>query len=385
MREFFRVSGAGSLACGLAGRSCRVGGPHQHGWERARRRAAATGCALALLACASSKPEPQERAPQAHRPQATQAAAAQPDERSPQDTEETAAFALLPDTQFYACAYPDIFEQQARFLVDNRATLALGIVLHTGDIVDAGTAAQWSVAARALHRLDGHLPYLLVPGNHDMGADRRTALNDYFSPRDVSTGDVTVQMRREGQLDNAFAIVSLRGQRWLFIGLEFAPRSEVVAWAAEVLRAHPGLPTVLFTHAYLYSDGERYDRRILPQQPYHPDSYQVTPEEGISDGEDLWLALVEPFEQVRLVLSGHVIPDGVARSIAYRASGTPVHQVLTNYQTCASCPCEVVEGGGGYLRIFELAEDRSSLSVTTYSPHLDSSLSDDENWFELAW
>lgn len=298
---------------------------------------------------------------------------------------DSVAFALLPDTQFYACAYPNIFEAQARFLVEHRESLGLGIALHTGDLVDAGTAAQWSVAAGALHQLDGHLPYLLVPGNHDIGADRSTALNDYFSPADVSTAQVQVQIQQAGRLDNAFALVTLRGERWLFIGLEFAPRDRIIEWAAEVLKAHPGVPTVLFTHAYLYSDGQRYNRRITPLQPYHPDMYQVTPSEGISDGEDLWNTLVEPFEQVRLVLSGHVIPDGVARSVVHRASGSPVHQILTNYQTCGSCPCEEVEGGGGYLRIFELAPDRRSFSVTTYSPYLDGSLSDDENWFEIDW
>ncbi len=295
------------------------------------------------------------------------------------------SFALLPDTQFYACAYPEIFNKQTEFLRDEKDTFGLGIVLHTGDIVDNCTAAQWRVAADALHRLDGHISYMLVPGNHDISSTRETALNQYFKRGDMSTGHVRIQQREEGRLDNSYAIVHLRGEPWLFLGLEFAPRDQTLRWAASVLDAHLELPTVIFTHAYLYHDGNRYDRNISPPQRYHPDSYQVTPEQGIGDGQDIWSALVEPYEQVRLVLSGHVIPDGVARSEIQRQSGSVVHELLTNYQRCDTCPCAEVEGGGGYLRIFELSEDRRALSVTTRSPYLEESLDDAENRFEISW
>jgi hypothetical protein len=140
---------------------------------------------------------------------------------------------------------------------------------------------------------------------------------------------------------------------------------------------------VLFTHAYLYSDGARYDRSVTPPQRYHPDQYGLTPEQGISDGEDLWRTLVEPHENVQLVLSGHVIPDGTARSIATRRSGSTVHQLLANYQQCEFCPCAEVEGGGGYLRLLEFDAGAERIAVSTYSPYRDASLDDDENAFTL--
>jgi hypothetical protein len=127
------------------------------------------------------------------------------------------------------------------------------------------------------------------------------------------------------------------------MGLEFGPRDAVVAWADGVLKKHAQLPAVLFTHAFLYSDGTRYDRARSPAQPYHPDDYGFTPEQGINDGEDLWRKLIEPNENVRLVLSGHVIPDGLARAVARRESGKAVQQVLADYQLCDSCPCPEAE------------------------------------------
>jgi hypothetical protein len=184
-------------------------------------------------------------------------------------------------------------------------------------------------------------------------------------------------------MDNSYAITQVAGQRWLFLGLEFGPRDAVVDWADAVLSAHADIPALLFTHAYLYSDGTRYDRTRDPPQPFHPDTYGLTPEQGINDGEDLWRKLVEPHENVKLVASGHVLPDGTARAVSQRASGSAVHELLANYQTCELCPCAEVEGGGGYLRLLTFDADGGAIHVRTYSPYLDAALSDDENEFTL--
>jgi 3',5'-cyclic AMP phosphodiesterase CpdA len=290
---------------------------------------------------------------------------------------------VLPDTQFYSCAYPEIFEQQTQWILDHREDRKIALVLHTGDIVDQDIAEQWEVAAQSMHALDGIVPYLLVSGNHDLSASRGSLLANYFRIGDLATKDVVPVSRDEIRVDNSYAIVKLSGRRWLFIGLEFAPRDAVVAWAADVLAAHADLPAVLFTHAYLFSDGTRYNREVQPRQLYHPDQYQVTPDEGINDGEDLWRKLVEPNENVRLVLCAHVIPQETAHTTVTRASGTHVHEVLANYQLCDRCPCAEVEGGNGYLRILKFDQSTKQIRVSTYSPHQDAALTDSENQFAL--
>lgn len=295
-----------------------------------------------------------------------------------------ASFVVLPDTQFYACAYPEIFEAQVDWIVAETAPRGIAVVLHTGDIVDAPSdRSQWEVAAQSLHRLDEVIPYVIATGNHDILADRSSLVGEYFDPDTLPRTDVVSGYYEADRPDNAFAIIELAGESWLFLGLEFAPRDAVVQWARDVLQEHAALPAVVFTHAYLYSDAERYDRSLVPPQPYHPDDYGLPVEEGVNDGEDLWRKLIEPHENVALVLSGHVIPDGTARSTSLRASGSQVHEVLANYQRCDTCPCAEVQGGGGYLRVIELDPASRRLHVTTYSPFLDESLQDDENAFDL--
>ncbi|HKU40471.1 MAG TPA: metallophosphoesterase [Polyangiales bacterium] len=291
------------------------------------------------------------------------------------------ALVVLPDTQFYSCAYGEIFAQQTRWIAEQRAALELGMVLHTGDIVDSDVAAQWQVAADSFKLLAAEVPFLVTTGNHDLSPGRQSLFPKYFSTAELSRFASGAASYEPGEADNSYAILRLADRDWLVMGLEFGPRDAVVAWAAGVLEAHAELPAILFTHAYLYSDGTRYDRHKTPHQPYHPDDYAQTPEQGINDGEDLWNALVVSHENVKLVLSGHVIPDGVARSTITRSSGTSVHQVLANYQQCDVCPCAEVEGGGGYLRLLEF--DDRAIRVTTYSPHYDRWLRDPENEFEL--
>ena len=294
------------------------------------------------------------------------------------------AFAVLPDTQYYACGFPHIFEAQGRWILEQAAELGVGIVLHTGDVVDADIPGEWAVAANAMHLLDGHVTYLIAPGNHDLRLDRSSLINDFFVAEDLVGEDTQgTSFLTPGGIENSSAIVELRGRPWLFIGLEFAPRDSTLDWANRVLEEYEDLPAVLFTHAYLYADGARYDRSLPSMQEFHPDIYAVTPEEGINDGEDIWQLVVEPNRNVHVVLSGHVVPDGVERSEAMRSDGSVVHQVLTNYQHCIVCPCAEVEGGGGYLRVFSLSEDETALRVQTYSPHFDEFLTDGDNEFEL--
>ena len=90
---------------------------------------------------------------------------------------------ILPDTQYYAAAYPDVFADQTNWILGQKTALNIAAVLHVGDIVDTSDSPyQWDVAGAAMHSLDGIVPYVVVPGNHDCN-DQRVGLTDlYFGP-----------------------------------------------------------------------------------------------------------------------------------------------------------------------------------------------------------
>lgn len=85
--------------------------------------------------------------------------------------------AVLPDTQHYSRLWPHHFETQTKWLVENHAALNIKYVLHEGDIVNtAADTQQWTNSRVAMDRLNGVVPYVVSPGNHDYGGQGANAI-----------------------------------------------------------------------------------------------------------------------------------------------------------------------------------------------------------------
>jgi hypothetical protein len=282
---------------------------------------------------------------------------------------------VLPDTQVYTYLSPELFEAQGRFIAENRERLDIRFVLHEGDVVDDnGSDAQWAVVARALGPLEGVVPCAVAVGNHDLGprgcaSTRETRLNDVLPW--LARGPTVLETFAPGRAENIAHRIETPDGPWLVLALEFGVRDEVAAWASEVAARHASVPAILVTHAYMYSDGTRYDAAARPDQKWSPLRYGV----GVNDGEMLFRKLVLPRSNIRLVLSGHVLNEGAARRTDVRPDGTAVHQMLANYQ-------HREEGGTSFLRL--LTFRGKTLEVRTYAPARDLWKDDDANRFDLA-
>ncbi len=278
---------------------------------------------------------------------------------------------VLPHTQFYAAAYPEIFAAQTKWIANHRDSANLVAVLHEGDLVDnPGSPGEWKVASDAFATLDGVIPYLVLAGNHDEDTTRQGPMDQYFPATRVSQYAWFGGTFEPNKIENSYAVVAIGDTPWLLLALEFGPRNAVVTWANGVLKTNADKPAILVTHAYLYVDGTRYDYTKTPPQAYDPHGYNFTPLAGVNDGEQLWQNLIVGNENVKLVLSGHCLGGpAVARLTSARPSGSIVHQILANYQTCAdlSCPqMPQIKGGNGYLRLLEFDKGKPSPS----RPHL---------------
>ena len=171
----------------------------------------------------------------------------------------TATIIVLPDTQYYTYSAdagfyqpPDhagVFDEQIAWILAQKAALNINAVLHVGDLVDSPSdPGQWNIAGTAMHRLDGIVPYVIVPGNHDEDNKSRQGLIDsYFGPASMPwiTGTKVV-----GQMENNYALVDIGGRQWLVVALEFSPTDAYVTWADQVLKAFPDRPAILLTHAF---------------------------------------------------------------------------------------------------------------------------------------
>ena len=291
---------------------------------------------------------------------------------------------VLPDTQYYAKKYPEILDAQVSWITAQRERANIVLVAHEGDIVDEDEPIQWQRAAASLHRLDGLVPVLLTAGNHDYRRsgthiDRRTSLDSYFwqqAPGAAVVGEGTYE---PGRLENSFVRLSIEGETWLMLSLEFGPRDAVLAWAGDLLARNADQPAIVLTHAYLDADATRFDHVSRPDQLWNPHRYFAGDHPGaVNDGEEIWRKLIARHANVQFVLCGHALDDGIGRLVSRRADGSTVHEILANFQTGAL-------GGGGYLRIMRFSPERRTVAVETYSPYLDQFKRDPENQFELMY
>ncbi len=279
---------------------------------------------------------------------------------------------LLPDTQVYSEAYPEIFYSQTKWIADSADKFSF--VLHQGDITNHNTEGEWIVAARAMAALDGKVPYTLVVGNHDLGtrgaADNRNAdlFNKYFPYEKHRAMPGFGGAFETGKMENTWYTFKAGGKKWLILSLEFGPRNKVLDWAEQVIKDHPKHKVILNTHAYMYSD----ETRITPERNHKwvPQRYGVgkaTGEEAVNDGDQIWDKLLSLYPGVILTFSGHVLNDGVGTLVSTGKNGNKVYQMLANYQ---SGVIGSVNGGNGFLRLVTIDRKNKQISVKTYSPYI---------------
>ena len=260
---------------------------------------------------------------------------------------------------------------------------------------DKVRSVEMPTAKQGFEIIAGKTPFSVVPGNHDYDAmwtdSRYLPIKDFMSPGDHPR---PYGMLHPGGLDNwreifgaqtAFfkdkpwyvasfnggadsaQIFTAGGYRFLHIGLEMAPSDEVLEWAAKVIAAHPGLPTIVSTHDHLNTAGERAPNPMVDMAMVHPEH---------NNPEAVWTKFLSRHPQIFLALNGH--QHGQAYRADAGAGGAMVHQVLADYQdrgqtaiaagVKAAWPVGI---GDGWMRFmtFDMSGETPVIKVRTYSTY----------------
>ncbi len=284
---------------------------------------------------------------------------------------------LLPDTQMYSHYSPKKFTAQTQWIADHAADRNIAFVLHEGDIVShADDPWEWNSASFSMGILDNIVPYSFSVGNHDYDKKRNSsAFNATFPVGKYETMPTFGGVFETGKLDNSYHLFSAGGLDFLVLSLEFGPRNEVLDWANAIISSQPSRRIIILTHAYLSGDGTRLRRG----DAFNPHFYTLSG--SVNDGEEIWRALIKKHPNIDFVFCGHVRGiHGAGCAHAYRTDsgdyGNTVHQMVANYQDCHN-------GGSGYLRIITFDPAARSASVKTYSPCLNTYLTDPDNDFVI--
>jgi hypothetical protein len=296
---------------------------------------------------------------------------------------------VLPDTQYYSESYPNILNSQMQWIVNNAAALNIQMVLGLGDIVNnGGSTTEWTIADAAYKQLDAaHIPYFAALGNHDYDADNprgRTSatvnFNHYFGPTRYHNASYWSTPYWQGSYplnsnENFYGSLTINGQQYLVLALEFYPRDTSLSWATQVVQNNPNAQVIVITHAYEYFD----NTRVSACNSFDAQYYNLGAD---NDGDAMWTKLIRQYKNISLVLSGHEVRGAGQYAAGNRADlGTNrnlVNQILANYQN-------MTNGGNGYLRIMKFHPSTDTIDVLTYSPYLNSYITDSANQFTIRW
>lgn len=241
------------------------------------------------------------------------------------------------------------------------------------------------VAGQGFELLAGKLPFSVVPGNHDYdalwtdpaqppqpekgkaGVRHVGGLTGYLSQFSAESplfkGQPWYVGSHDGGADSAQIFTA--GQcRFLHIGLQYHAPDASLAWAGEMIRRFPGVPTIVSMHDYLKRDGSR-NRGSNPNN--------AVLDKIDNDPQMIWDEFISQHDQIFLVLSGHV--GGQGFSVEKNRNGRPVYQVMADYQgrgqTAKEAGAEGTDIGDGWLRLmqFQLDGDKPAVKVRTYSTH----------------
>jgi hypothetical protein len=246
---------------------------------------------------------------------------------------------------------------------------------------------------------DADIPFAVVPGNHDYDAMWSAAgWTPVEKVQDIRMTAETLGMLHAGGLENFRSVFgansqffsnkpwyvssfdggtssaqtfSAGGYTFMHLALTMSPKDDVLAWASSVIQKNYGLPTIVTTHDYLNSAGERKANPIV-------DFHRADPRHN--NAQMLWDKFIKENDQIFMVLSGHQWGQSLAPDI--NSDGHFVYQILADYQDRGQSGVDAGQAlhpllrrpvgiGDGWLRrmTFDFSQAMPTMAVKTYSSH----------------
>ena len=264
------------------------------------------------------------------------------DRPPPAHAESDFTLVVLPDTQYYASSYPDIFNAQMQWIVENETTENIVFVASLGDNVDApGDLNQWTNANAAYGILDAAgIPYGVAAGNHDGAPDATENFNAYFGEARFAE-QPTYGGHYGDDNDNSYALFEAGGLKFILAFIEYDdgmtdPGHPVLAWANGLLQSYADHRAIVISHNML--EGGMSNAFSSQGQAIY---------DALGGNPNLFL-----------IMGGHL---DVAARRSDTAHGHTVYTLRSDYQF-------VDTWQSGYLRLLRFSPANNRIYVSTYSP-----------------
>ncbi len=283
-------------------------------------------------------------------------------------SEDNWTIILLPDTQLYSESAPNIFTNQTQWIVDNKDALNIKIVLSLGDLVDNwNVVSEWNVANESWSKIiDANIPAAIVPGDHDHDSedpDGSTSYYDEYFPID-RFNETAWWGGNHNNNTNSYRLLTIGGDDYIFLSVDFCPDDDELAWVNTTLETYSDRKAIINTHAFLDDNG----------------GYAGGDCDRVSGTTVfMWDRAFKYHDNLQLILSGHMhLDDGEANATVNNVNGTPVHQIMADYQARTNY-------GNGLLRILTFNPSNDLIDVKTYSPWINAYETDADSQFNLVY
>ena len=247
------------------------------------------------------------------------------------------------------------------WILSNKDSKKIEYVFGLGDITDNNNEAEWSLAKEQISKLNGQIPYSIVRGNHDLvGAGTpKDKTADYFTQY-LGTNEYKNQFEEGGfyseeNIWNSWRTFTVGDVDYLMLSLDWGASDAVLSWAGNVISEYSTYNVIVSTHGYAYSDGTTVG----------------TGEGGMStadnNGEAMWEKFVSKYENIVLVLSGHVPSEDIVVSQDEGVNGNIVTSMLVDPQDVDAA--EVAAGNTplGAIAMLYFSEDGKHVQVEYYA------------------
>ena len=257
------------------------------------------------------------------------------------------SMAIIGDQQVISIKYPSLLHEMYDWILANKDKYNMKYVMALGDITNnRDNVAEWTLVGQQFQRLSGILPMAICRGNHDYSAP----FNKYIG-FDGYTNDVAGRYE-EGKLDNIYKTAKIGNTDYLFVVLDYGPDDNVLKWAGQVTAAHPDHKVIVITHGYMNNDETTTDAN---------DSTAPSTNYGVNDGVDMWEKYVRKYENIVMVLSGHIGSNFTYATKVAGDHGNIVTQMLINPQGID------VYTPTGMVHMFYFNEEGNKITVDMYS------------------
>lgn len=304
-------------------------------------------------------------------------------------------YAVIPDTQAYDGVgrhtkrgrAPGVgatrnakFDATIDWLLANAEKENIRFVSHTGDITDMNNDHQWTFASNAMSRLDGKLPYAIVPGNHDMvRRSGDTSMFRRYFPASRYAGNEWYHATFAGYTNSAGLFVSggnansicLFGQgneRFAVVSLECNAPDPVLEWAENELARLTNRHVIVATHMDVGAIKAK-DRRGVCRKAKDGKDAELCPDLSLlgriewskchgkegNTGRDIWEKFTSRLPNAFLVVSGDQGQIKITRVDEKAKHGNMVCSVMQ-------------DTGAGFIRIFRFVPSEKVVRCYTVDP-----------------